>query len=247
MSELMEQLKNEIHLLKKQIEATIQEHQDDPDLAHRIGSDSYCLYCEKHQEYQKEFKRVTKKIKDLEFSLIKKFLYHVIHIDTQETLVFATSFQESCEVLGIEKAQIKDLKMIPQSYWKEFYIEDLEFGHIRTVEELTRDQQSKVIAGKEKLARYRGQAFNSVPFPYFKYNQTYFDEFELFCQPSKVVRTKKFELTGKLAIQTSHGMIAIAPDDYLVKITPEHYLVFSEDDFQKFFDDNNNMNWYSIE
>lgn len=238
--------------LQEKIEVLQTKHDEDIELSHTLGSDSYCLYCEQYKKLMKQQESLFKKIgknsaaakKYTAKTVKEKTLFEISLTDASKYLVYAADMDEALILLKIPMNKVHKHTTIPTKYWNDFYIETYN-GTLTTVRQIITTRRSRVVStySLSKNPEVRHYCFNETPFQYLFYNSKRLELLEKFVRPYPVIQTKKFKSTGRVAIQLPTGTIGIDHGELLLKITDKVIVVIEEEDFKKNFSEQENHVW----
>jgi len=234
---LLEDSKERITFLKKL-------HQTNPELAHQVGKDSCCLYCDEYKKLVNEIKSYPD-MSETRLNMGIKKLYFVELEDESKFLVLVHHPERLEKMLKKEESAIKFVNKIPQKYWKTYYIEN-EFGELVPVDNLLKgNKRVRIIAKKGESIDHKqtGYVTPKVPLSYFIYNEHNFKELEDFVFPSKVERAKEFKQKGQLYIKTVLGKQILDYDQVLLKLPADVLVIYSKEDFFNNFESDEEMVW----
>ena len=244
------------------IKKMIQRHQDDRDLFHPIGSDKYCLYCEQYVELNEKAAAIRNRIETYEKKhkvknpLIAKIaappsesifsVYEVCFKTGEEFLVYSDSSESCCAYLNKDVSSMVRSTKLPKEYLNSIYLET-DDGTIVTLANAVKGlwRRNKLLAEKSQTKiRTRGLCFNEQPFEFFKYFSPNFDRLKAFCgKDCPVVKTKRFNKTGKVSIQDRRGMFALEKGQVLLKLGKDLLIPLSKEDFEQNFSEEESLTW----
>lgn len=245
-------MENSIQELQDKIDDLYLKHEEDLDLSHELGSDSYCLYCEQYVKLtkqqtllKKEWKKKHSNSKGTHLKKVKeKKLFEVSLTDASKYLVYALDEAEIAKLLKINMSAIHQQTVIAAKYWDTFYIETNN-GTLTTVKQLIKTKRSRVVSTYSISTNQdvRHYCFNDIPFEYLIYNDKRFELLERFAKPYLVTKTKKFNANGRASIQLPTGSIGVSKGDVLLKITNKVIVAIDKEDFQQHFSQEENYTW----
>lgn len=245
-------MENSIQELQNKIDDLRLKHEEDLDLNHELGSDSYCLYCEQYLKLTKQQTMLKKEWKKkhsnskgtCQKNVKEKKLFEVSLKDASKYLVYALDEIEVAKLLKIDISAIRQQTVIAVKYWDTFYIETSN-GTLTTVKQLIKTKRSRVVSTYSISTNQdvRHYCFNDIPFEYLIYNDKRFELLERFAKPYLVTKTKKFKTNGRASIQLPTGSIGVSRGDVLLKITNKVIVAIDKEDFQQHFSQEENYTW----
>src|SRR5699024_26292 len=109
-------------------------------------------------------------------------------------------------------------------------------------------KKSWLLAEKQQTrVKATGNCFNEKPFEYLKYTKGQYSCLKTFCGNTAIKKTKKFSKNGKVAFETSRGMIALEYGQVLLKLFPGTFMVISEQEFSEYFVEDESLVWMQKE
>ncbi|MFB5323040.1 hypothetical protein [Enterococcus avium] len=246
---------------EEDIEKVIRRHKNDPDLFHSIGSDNYCLYCEQYKELNEKVARIRNRIEAYEMKhkvknpLVLKIetpaeavfsVYEVVFKTGEEYLVYSDSTESCCAYLDKDISSLVRSTKLPKEYLYSIYLET-DDGTIVTLANTVKGlrRRNKLLAEKSQTKmRTHGLYFNESPIEFFKYFSPNFDRLKAFCgEECPVVKTKKFNKTGKVSIQDRRGMFALEKGQVLLKMGKDILIPLSKEEFIQNFSEEEALTW----
>lgn len=246
-------------------------HLKNPDLFHQLGSDRYCRYCEQYnlytsllntcieeiQEYEKEHNVVDPVIKELRF--VKKVrerpvtrrkysVFDIVFKDGEEYLLYGHSPSSCCRLVHRDPDDISRSTIVTESYYETTYLEKKN-GGLSTLDVVLKEHKSKrksalIIARKaQSKLKEQGTCYNEQPFEFLKYSKNLYSKLEQFCTNCKITRTKKFNKTGRVSIETPRGSLGLDAGNVLIKLGKDIFIALPLEDFQENFVEDENLVW----
>ncbi|MBO0428370.1 hypothetical protein JZO82_04260 [Vagococcus fluvialis] len=228
---------------KKRLDVLTSIHENDPDFGHIIGSDRDCAYCDEYKQLVKKYNIDTKKAVTTK-EMTDKQLYSVILSDETEYMVYANGEAKIKTLLKLKHNVIDQMTIIPEKYWESYYIEN-ETGSLLKLSRIMENRRMRIIAAKT-LSSYKkieGFVTTTEPISYLIHQKEKLEKTKEFVSPCEVIVTKKFNKTGKVAINTNQGNISVNEGQVLIKLPKDTYVVYDEKDFLEFFFSEDSMVW----
>ncbi|MGM0241224.1 hypothetical protein [Enterococcus sp. AZ103] len=250
----------------EEINKLIQIHKNDPDLFHPLGKDKNCAYCDRYKKilskqkenllfletYEKTYIvdnpliQQVKKVEEKKSPPRKYAIYSLTFKDGSEFIVHACSQQAACNATKRSEESLSKAIIIKKDYYNSIYLEKSNGAVTSLTSSLSSRSKNKnyVLAEMQQTKlKFSGVCFNETPIEFFKYSPERVSELIAFVGNIPLTKTKKFNLTGKVALQTKHGGMSLEPGHVLLKIGRDIFITMSAEEFINNFVEDEALVW----
>ncbi|MGG5333904.1 hypothetical protein, partial [Enterococcus sp. AZ163] len=165
-------------------------------------------------------------------------VYLLTYRDGSEYLVYGSSQQTACNIVGKSENKLSKALIINKEYLSSYYLER-DNGALTPLSlylsERSRNKSYLIAEKQQTKIKASGVCFNEAPIQFFKYSPGALKQLAVFCDHLPIVKNKKFKSNGRVTVQTKRGGIGLGSGQLLIKIGQEIFFTMDKEEFEQNF------------